>query len=281
MQWEFNRELDKYGTTMSLMLIPYWTGPEHPSMEGLFFESSITVPFHFLNQAETSLSPSSPVPGLRYRTFDFDRGIQHLRLYGVRYYVAYTEEAKSRADAHPDLIRIAETGPFVVYEIADVAMVEPLAYPVAVYVGSEDFEDLALEWYDDLSLLDRPVAADGPPDWPRVTDLDQLPDRTVWSDGQVEDVLIEDHRISFRTSAVGVPHLVKVSYFPNWKAYGADGPYRVTPSLMVVVPTAEEVELRFERTWVEWTGLLASVAGFGLFFLFVFRRRRDGSTTGS
>ncbi|GIU92192.1 MAG: hypothetical protein KatS3mg011_1098 [Acidimicrobiia bacterium] len=280
-QWEFNRELDKYGTTMSLMLIPYWTGPEHPSMEGLFFESSITVPFHFLNQAETSLSPSSPVPGLRYRTFDFDRGIQHLRLYGVRYYVAYTEEAKSRADAHPDLIRIAETGPFVVYEIADVAMVEPLAYPVAVYVGSEDFEDLALEWYDDLSLLDRPVAADGPPDWPRVTDLDQLPDRTVWSDGQVEDVLIEDHRISFRTSAVGVPHLVKVSYFPNWKAYGADGPYRVTPSLMVVVPTAEEVELRFERTWVEWTGLLASVAGFGLFFLFVFRRRRDGSTTGS
>lgn len=260
-QWEFNPDLDKYGTTMSLMLIPYWTGPEHPSMEGLFFESSLTVPFHFLNQAETSLKPSSPVPGLRYRTFDFERGIRHLRLYGVRYYVAYTEEAKAEADARPDLRRVAESPPFVIYELSDVTLVEPAAYPVSVYDGSGDFQDFALAWYDDLSVLDRPVAVDGPADWPRVSSLDELPDRPLDVEGGVSEVRIDEERISFRTTAVGVPHLVKVSYFPNWKAIGAEGPWRVTPSLMVVVPTQENVVLEFRRTWPEWAGLGATGAG--------------------
>ena len=52
----------------------------------------------------------------------------------------------------------------------------------------------------------------------------------------VSDIVVENHRISFTTTAVGMPHLVKVSYFPNWTATGADGPWRATPSLMVVVP---------------------------------------------
>ena len=254
-------------------------------MEGLFFESSLTVPFHFLNQAETSFRPSSPIPGLRYCTFDFERGIRHLQLYGVRYYVAYTDEAKEKAAAHPDLQQVAESPPFVVYEIADSPLVEPVRSQVSVYMGEEDFEDFALDWYDDLEALDRLVALDGPADWPRFSSLDELPDLPLSVEGTVSDVRLEDDRIAFRTTAVGVPHLVKVSYFPNWKAYGADGPWRVTPSLMVVIPTQEEVELRFERTWVEWVGM--ALTGLGIIALvpFLWKRRSErvnpgpGSTT--
>jgi hypothetical protein len=61
--------------------------------------------------------------------------------------------------------------------------------------------------------------------------------------------------------AVGVPHLVKVSYFPNWTARGADGPWRATPSLMVVVPTSENVVLEFKDTWAENGGKIASALG--------------------
>jgi hypothetical protein len=60
---------------------------------------------------------------------------------------------------------------------------------------------------------------------------------------------------------------VKTSYFPNWEVDGADGPFRVTPNLMVVVPTAEHVELHYGRTPVDllaWAltamGLVAVVA---------------------
>jgi uncharacterized membrane protein len=60
---------------------------------------------------------------------------------------------------------------------------------------------------------------------------------------------------------VGVPHLIKVSYFPNWKAEGADGPWRASPSLMVVVPTQPDVTLEFGRTWAEWGGLSLTALG--------------------
>ena len=42
--WEYNKEVqDQYGTPMALMLIPYWS-EEHDTMEGVFFESSLTTP---------------------------------------------------------------------------------------------------------------------------------------------------------------------------------------------------------------------------------------------
>jgi len=41
--WEANPDLNEYGTPMVLMTIPMFT--EHTSMEGLYFDSSITTPF--------------------------------------------------------------------------------------------------------------------------------------------------------------------------------------------------------------------------------------------
>ena len=54
--------------------------------------------------------------------------------------------------------------------------------------------------------------------------------------------------ISFHVDKVGVPVLVKVSYFPNWTAHGAEGPYRIAPNMMVVVPTSNDVRLTFDRS---------------------------------
>ena len=42
---------------MALMLLPYWTDGCIGSMEGLYFESSATTPYHFLNQSELSEAP--------------------------------------------------------------------------------------------------------------------------------------------------------------------------------------------------------------------------------
>ena len=51
-------KLDRYGTPMALMLLPYWTDGCIGSMEGLYFEASATTPYHFLNQSELSQAPS-------------------------------------------------------------------------------------------------------------------------------------------------------------------------------------------------------------------------------
>ena len=55
----------------------------------------------------------------------------------------------------------------------------------------------------------------------------------------VSNVDIEDQSVQFDVDQVGVPVLVKVSYFPNWRVDGAEGPYRIGPNQMVVVPTVD------------------------------------------
>ena len=71
-----------------------------------------------------------------------------------------------------------------------------------------------------------------------------------------------------------MPVLVKVSYFPNWKAKGADGPYRVTPNFMVVVPTSTHVELTYGYTWAEGMGWVLTFIGLAGAVL-LNRRRAD------
>jgi len=67
--------------------------------------------------------------------------------------------------------------------------------------------------------------------------------------------------VSFHVSKIGTPVLVKVSYFPNWQATGATGPYRVTPNLMVVVPTAHNVVLRYGTSPAQRVGEVLSLIG--------------------
>jgi hypothetical protein len=55
--------------------------------------------------------------------------------------------------------------------------------------------------------------------------------------------------------------MVKTSYFPNWEAEGANGPWRATPNFMVVVPTSKHVKLTYGTTTAEWTGRFLTVVG--------------------
>jgi len=269
-QWEYNKDQNKYGTPMALMLIPYWTEERDPTMEGLFFESSLTTSFHFLNQAEMSYAPSSPIPGLRYHKFDFERGLKHLALYDIRYYVTYTDEAKQEALDTPELRLVTESPPFAIFELPESSLVDVATYVPSVYDGS-DFTQATLDWYDNIDQLDRWIVADGPTDWPRVGDdltMTAIPESET---GVVSDIKLTNDEISFHTTAVGAPHMIKVSYFPDWHATGAEGPYRAAPSTMVVVPTQEDVVLQFHASLVEKAAnvitilTLVLLVGFGVY----------------
>jgi hypothetical protein len=270
-QWEQNTGMNQYGTPMALMLIPYWTD-QHQSMEGLFFESSLTTPFHFITAGEVSLAPSNAIPGLPYRNFDFDRGVAHLGHFGVDYYVSFTPEAREKADAQPEMQRLLVSEPFAVYSLPETGLVavatnEPVVYDPALANDGESapgFHNVMLDWFANIDLLDQWVAIDGPEHWRRIGPVvaDELADATpIEQTGTVSEVVVDDHRISFTTDAIGVPHLVKVTYFPNWEAEGADGPWRAAPSLMVVVPTENDVVLEFRNQAPELSGWLLSAAG--------------------
>lgn len=262
--WEYEHErLDRYGTPMAPMLLPFWTDGCIASMEGLYFESATTTPFHFLNQSALSASPSRPQRNLPYRGFDIDLGVAQLQLLGVRYYMAFTETAVRAAAAHPDLDEVARSGPWVIYEVADAPLVEPLTHLPNVLDPSphdnEGWIEATADWFQTPALWDVHLAADGPTDWPRAAPATRVTPVEVDA-VEVSNVVLDRDRISFDVSEPGVPVLVKVSHFPNWRADGADGPWRVSPSFMVVVPTDTHVELHYGTHPVE-------VAGWGLTLL--------------
>jgi hypothetical protein len=62
-----------------------------------------------------------------------------------------------------------------------------------------------------------------------------------------------------------------MSYFPNWQVDGAEGPWRIGPNMMVVVPTSTHVRLHYERSRTDYVAYLLTLVGIGL--LVVFRVR--------
>ena len=124
---------------------------------------------------------------------------------------------------------------------------------------------------------------DGPEEWPRVATLEDRVSAAseITTAGAVSDVVIDNGHISFSTTAIGVPHFVKVSYFPNWTAQGAAGPYRAAPSLMVVVPTSEHVVLEFSRSWAEYGGIVITGIAWLLLASWGVVRYRGGRSSGA
>ena len=288
--WEYDKqELGSYGTPMAPMLLPYWTEGCIGSMEGLYFESSATVPFHFLMQSELSLNPSRPMRGLDYRGLDLEAGLRHLQMSGVRYYIAFSEEAKEQAQAHPDVVELlAVSEPWHVYRVAGSELVEGLKYVPNVSTagnhGVNGWTKPAVAWFTDETRAEIVVTGDGPEEWPRVSiTTSPFLGQTKYSDSTLEPLPpvviseIEESQdgISFSVDRPGVPVLVKTSYFPNWSVSGAEGPYRATPNWMVVIPTEQRVHLEFGATWVEYFGwfLTLSAVG-GLVYRSRFERRK-------
>ena len=202
--WEGGGSIDNYGTSLALMLMPYWTDGRIKSFEGLYYESSASTPYNFMTIASLSGAgnASNPVRGLDYRDLgSFADGVRQLRALGGRYYLAHSDSAKAAAaqdrgmyllDTVEDLDGL-EPQSWNIYELRDHALVAPLRYePVVINPTSgtqaecfhhtpapdpdpgpditDPWECAAAYWWSETALtLDHPLAADGPASWVRAS----------------------------------------------------------------------------------------------------------------
>ena len=309
--WENNGELNKYGTTMGLMLLPHWTDGCIGSMEGLFFEASGTTPYHFITAAAMSKQSSNPVRELRYDDNNAALGVRYLQELGVRYYMGFTPEAVREASAQTALREIARSGPWVIYEVAASNLVVPLTVQPVVVGGRTDSQadmghpgDAKERWLEiGTSWLQNPndwpavPAASGPSEWQRIDvaiDMNRrigepdessrrvdvvLPTQPI-DVVNVEPIVVSDveqgrSSVSFSVDKIGTPVLVRTSYFPNWNVSGAEGPYRVAPNMMVVIPTQTDVKLSFGWSLLDVFAYVLSILG----IVVLVRWRRSGRQT--
>lgn len=293
--WENNNDQDKYGTPMAQMLLPFWTDGCIASMEGLFFEASGSTPYHFLMASALSERSSNPVRRLRYEDGNVTKGVEYLKAMGVRYYMAYKPSVIAKADQEPDLKRVAESGPWVVYEVTtgnDLVVALPTQPVVVPDAKSRDeWLEVGSSWFQHQSDWLAVPVDNGPAEWERVdlrvtsdhiTDDRNLavvfPENAINTVNlepvKVTNVVAEDNSVSFEVDKVGVPVLVRVGYFPNWKVKGATGPYRAAPNFMVVVPTSNKVSLEYGSTGVDLASQAATLVGIGA-TLVMWRRRPE------
>jgi tetratricopeptide (TPR) repeat protein len=73
--------------------------------------------------------------------------------------------------------------------------------------------------------------------------------------------IIRPEEIVIETENIGLPHLVRVSYHPNWHVEGADRIYLVSPSFMLIYPTQERVRLYFGPSFPNYLGYALSFLG--------------------
>lgn len=275
-----------FGSTLVPMSFPLWTNGCIGSAEGLYYESSTSNHFHFLDQAELSLQASNPVVGLPYGALNVADGIRHLQLTGVKYFLADSPTVESAASSDPALVEVASTPEspsvvdgngsssatspahpkWVLYLIRDSSLVVPLHDQPVVEHGLTPRQwqwTTAITWYQNPRYWPVEIVSDGPTSWPHAaagTLLLPAGSRPV-RPTTVSNVSYSNSRVSFDVGRIGVPVLVKVPYFPNWTAHGARGPYEATPNLMVVVPTSHDVVLHYASTKIDWAGDIGSGIG--------------------
>ncbi len=85
--------------------------------------------------------------------------------------------------------------------------------------------------------------------------------------------------VRFRVNSTGpVPVLIKISQFPNWRAYSGGKElhiYRASPYFMLVYGNGE-IELRYEDTWSDTLGHALTLAGIGACAFIAIGSRKPG-----
>tara|TARA_B100000900_G_scaffold184000_1_gene156070 strand:+ start:97 stop:1125 length:1029 start_codon:yes stop_codon:yes gene_type:complete len=278
--WEPNSDLNKYGTPMVLMTIPMFT--DHQSVEGLYFDSSITTPFHFLTVSGVAERPSNPVGGLAYINGEFDKGFRLMEELGVDYFIAYTSSIKDKANANENFNFLFSNEIFNVYSINS-EKVELVKDNLYIYESPDFYERLrnaVLREGNEESFFDVAYKSfKEESSYKIIENYDKS--FAVQGDENTEllitDLNIQNNLITFKTNKPNKLHLIKVSYFPNWKIENGHGPFRISPSFMAVVPNDEIVEIKFELSSIEKALNLFSIFTFfsALIITYIYKKRTD------
>ena len=249
--WEYRSEYDKFGTPRILENLPIWTGK--PTFEGLLIESGISSYFHFINQAETTQTPTSAVAGFEYPAFNFENGSKHLKFFGANYFVAYTPEIKQLSEKYFE--KLKEVNDFAIYKIPDSEIVEVLK-EIDLKPKTKDWIDESISWYKGMNFEKPIVFYQNHKEFQTIKNSIK---KTEPREDSVEVISISDDSLTFTTQNLGQPHLIKISYFPGWKVAGAKGPFLISPSFMMVIPFQNEVTLKYGYNFWDKVGFTLSL----------------------
>jgi len=264
------------GTPRAFESLPLFAG--RATLEGVYMQSSVSAPFVFYIQSELSEAGSCPFPQWSCATLNVSRAARHLEVFNVGQVIARTAKVK-RELRRSKLYELEKSfGPYQVYRLVRnrSGYVEvPRYWPVQV--DAEDWKELSYLWFTNDTALDVPLVFTSASDsiiHRSGEPLPKLERRPIKERCSIaERIAFEE--IRFNTTCPGIPHIIKFSYFPNWKVRGADKIYLVSPSFMLVYPSERQVVLRYGRTSEDLIGMMLTLLGLGVVVGWAVKGRGD------
>ena len=268
-----------YGSVFEFALLPYWTaGCANTIGGGNPIENSWTGTL--ADQGQAALSGlSGHIEDVPYPPQDERAGVTASLALGVKYVMVFTPSIVAAAQGDLRLKEVGQAGVWHIFETRSTSPVTalsklPLVVPSTVATSFVRWNEVASHWM--LGGVDPRPAAGGPEFWPRSPSSPKL--NASLPRTKVTHISQSRTSISFDVSTTGVPVVINASYFPWWQVTGAQGPWRIAPNSLVVVPTAHHVIATVGPRVVDGVAHSISATGVvGLVVLMVVdvRRRRS------
>ncbi len=266
---EYSGTHNKFGTPRTFEDFPYFTGK--PTLEGLYMESSLSSPFVFYLQSEISKTPTCPIPGETCMYFNPDKALQHMELFNIKYVVATSEKLKNAIENNSEYKFLKSFNEINVYEINNSGYVTIPKYK-PVFMPKKNWKKESEEWYKDY--MEVPIIfTDNLPKGEKyyTGEIKSIPKIPLKNKCNIEEE-VKNEEVMIKTNCLNQPHWVKISYFPNWKAEGADI-YLATPSFMMIYPHQEKVRLYYGKTYMDIIGEALTYIGIIIVVILLFSKK--------
>ncbi|KPA17069.1 repeat-containing protein [Candidatus Magnetomorum sp. HK-1] len=230
------------------------------TLEGIHYSSSIASKFLAFLQTEFSKDIKTPTSYILSKV-DPKAAALHMSMYNISQLIILSPAIKDAFGASPFFKHEIDINNFSVYRLKKSVpgYISPLKYLPILYTGKNWLEKFYQDWFkypEQSKVYFVPDHYVHHPD-DRAVFQAQSENLTIKPDylkqaitipaSPVVKTSLQQLEIKFETSAIGIPHLIRVSYFPNWDVLGAHGVYPVTPHFMLVIPRSSKVTLTYSH----------------------------------
>lgn len=265
--YEHSQVHNSFGSSRAFESLPLFAG--RSTLEGLYMQSSISAPFIFYIQSEISKEQSCPFymnyPCTHY---DLEKGTKHLKMFNVGQIISVSNKAKKALRNNKEYRLVKSVGNYEIYELTtnkNRYVVIPQYEPVLF--KTDNWKQSSYDWFRNQSLISVPLVFVNKFDEDDVkkfksrsenlSDIKKIP---IDANCTISEE-VSNEEIRIKTNCIGIPHLIRISYYPNWKVTGADKIYLVSPSFMLIFPEQEEVTLYYDKIFVDYLGIFLTSTG--------------------
>jgi len=278
---EYSQEHERAGSIRMYETLPYFSG--RSTLEGVYNQASLQTHAVYYLASELGATSPNPFRNKEYSQFDTDNALRHLRLFNVREIVALSPKLVEALERRIDVAMVDRIAPYVVFRLRDSGpgYVEPMAY-APVRSSWKGWREKSYRWFIRKPLSPAHLVFTDKATF-KVEEKDEWlpPPKVPLPTGVVVSESVGVERLKITTNRVGHPLLVKISFHPRWKALGAEGPFLVSPALMMIVPTQTTVELFYSQNLSDYAGAALSLGalGYGVWTLVRVRGRTRAPRT--